>query len=30
LLGYQGTKLAGSFLYLFKLGVFKYRVAKHN
>jgi len=30
LLIYQGVKLAGSFFYLFKLGVFKIRIAKYN
>jgi hypothetical protein len=30
LLIYQGVKLAGSFFYLFKLGVFKFRIAKYN
>lgn len=30
LLVYQGIKLAGSILYLCKLSIFKYTVAKHN
>ena len=30
LLAYQGAKLTGSCFYLFKLGVFKLRVAKYN
>jgi hypothetical protein len=30
LLIYQGVKLAGSFFYLFKLGVFKFRIGKYN
>ena len=30
MLGYQGAKLAGSFFYLFKLGVFKLRIERYK
>ena len=30
LLVYQSLKLSGSFLYLFKIGCFKYRVSKYR